>query len=372
MTTEEKDEIKKAVLADIQAESQDVSELEVVDTLDGVQSLPTMKGGQLVSAPVNLLSKPATDAAAKAEVATQDAIAKADSAVKEAIGRSDAATQEAKAKTDAAAQLATDAAAKATKSAEAADAAAERAEAVETGYKEVAISARDGATARFDGFVEDVTIEQVSVIDVDGVFFDTARLVFVGRSGTNYVNNWGKAGLYMDDSRTSVLKDKVYLHGASIYAWSEEDGTLSEVSGSGSGSGFYNVTNEQPLSNGFYTKQTAIAALANAKIKDEDKPGMILTFELSAGVWADYRFTASSIDKFLTPESWEEYGGGKIKSISLNGSEIAPDVNGNVSLNIDQIAVDESLDQDSTNPVQTRSLRQKSTRLVTLPLVEWR
>lgn len=380
MTTEEKDEIKKAVLADIQAESQDVSELEVVDTLDGVQSLPTMKGGQLVSAPVNLLSKPATDAAAKAEVATQDAIAKADSAVKEAIGRSDAATQEAKAKTDAAAQkatdaaakadtatssaqtaaqLATDAAAKATKSAEAADAAAERAEAVETGYKEVAISARDGATARFDGFVEDVTIEQVSVIDVDGVFFDTARLVFVGRSGTNYVNNWGKAGLYMDDSRTSVLKDKVYLHGASIYAWSEEDGTLSEVSGSGSGSGFYNVTNEQPLSNGFYTKQTAIAALANAKIKDEDKPGMILTFELSAGVWADYRFTASSIDKFLTPESWEEYGGGKIKSISLNGSEIAPDGNGNVSLNIDQIAVDESLDQDSTNPVQNKVITAK-------------
>ena len=380
MTTEEKDEIKKAVLADIQAESQDVSELEVVNTLDGVQSLPTMKGGQLVSAPVNLLSKPATDAAAKAEVATQDAIAKADSAVKEAIGRSDAATQEAKAKTDAAAQkatdaaakadtatssaqtaaqLATDAAAKATKSAEAADAAAERAEAVETGYKEVAISARDGATARFDGFVEDVTIEQVSVIDVDGVFFDTARLVFVGRSGTNYVNNWGKAGLYMDDSRTSVLKDKVYLHGASIYAWSEDDGTLSEVSGSGSGSGFYNVTNEQPLSNGFYTKQTAIAALANAKIKDEDKPGMILTFELSAGVWADYRFTASSIDKFLTPESWEEYGGGKIKSISLNGSEIAPDGNGNVSLNIDQIAVDESLDQDSTNPVQNKVITAK-------------
>ena len=64
MTTEEKDEIKKAVLADIQAESQDVSELEVVDTLDGVQSLPTMKGGQLVSAPVTLLSQPATDAAA--------------------------------------------------------------------------------------------------------------------------------------------------------------------------------------------------------------------------------------------------------------------------------------------------------------------
>ena len=86
MTTEEKDEIKKAVLADIQAESQDVSELEVVDTLDGVQSLPTMKGGQLVSAPVNLLSKPATDAAAKAEVATQDAIAKADSAVRKPLG----------------------------------------------------------------------------------------------------------------------------------------------------------------------------------------------------------------------------------------------------------------------------------------------
>ena len=105
MTTEEKDEIKKAVLADIQAESQDVSELEVVDTLDGVQSLPTMKGGQLVSAPVNLLSKPATDAAAKAEVATQDAIAKTDAAAQkatDAAAKAEVATQDAIAKADSA------------------------------------------------------------------------------------------------------------------------------------------------------------------------------------------------------------------------------------------------------------------------------
>lgn len=124
MTNEEKNELKAAVLQELQAESQDVGELQPVDTLDGLQSLPALRGKELVSAPVSLLSKPAQDAAAaaetavknainKAEVSTQDAIAKADSAVKDAVGRAEAATQEAKAKTDAAAQKATDAAAKA-------------------------------------------------------------------------------------------------------------------------------------------------------------------------------------------------------------------------------------------------------------------
>lgn len=101
--------MKAAVLQELQAESQDVGELQPVDSLDGLQSLPALRGKELVSAPVSLLSKPAQDAAAaaetavkdamnKAEVSMQDAIAKADSAVKDAVGRAEAATQEAKAK----------------------------------------------------------------------------------------------------------------------------------------------------------------------------------------------------------------------------------------------------------------------------------
>ena len=86
---------------------------------------------------------------------------------------------------------------------------------------------------------------------------------------------------------------------------------------------------------------------------------MIMSFEVSAGKWVDYRFTATDIANFLTPASWEEYGSGKIKSISLNGQSIIPDVNGNVAITFDQISVDESLDEESSNPVQNAAVTAK-------------
>lgn len=61
------------VLNAIKAESQGVQELEEVTSLNGVNSLPAVKGNELVSVPVSLLQKPATDAAAKAETAAQKA-----------------------------------------------------------------------------------------------------------------------------------------------------------------------------------------------------------------------------------------------------------------------------------------------------------
>ena len=130
--------------------------------------------------------------------------------------------------------------------------------------------------------------------------------------------------------------------------------------GTGSGSGFYNVTVEQPPGSGYYTKETAVAALSGAEIDDDDKPGMIITFEASAGKWSDYRFTGTSIDSFLTPGAWEEYGGaGAVKRIVLNGEEKSPDPEGTVNLNLDQVEVDETLDPDSTNAVQNAAVAAK-------------
>ena len=57
------------VLNAIKAESQGVQELETVDSLNGVNSLPGVKGKKVVSVPMELLEKPAKDAAAKAETA---------------------------------------------------------------------------------------------------------------------------------------------------------------------------------------------------------------------------------------------------------------------------------------------------------------
>lgn len=355
MTAEEKKEIKQAVLDEIKSESSDITEIETVSSLDGLTGLPAMQGEKLVTAPLSLLSKPATDAATVADAAAKTANTAADTANKAADKANTATTK------------ANTAASSATSAANAANAAAENINSFDDRIK----LAMKGASARFDGFVDGVTISFLSVTaNITGIFYDTRNKAFLARTTGSgrviYCNNWAidnnvySADMFMDETRSTPHKDKVYMCGASLYVWSDEEDNLVEVSDSGSGSGFYNVTNEQPLDEGkYYDKDTAIAALENADIKDENKLGMILTFEKSAGVWVDYRFVASSVDKFLTPASWEEYGGGTIKAITLNGEEVKPDDNGIVALKIDQIAVDESLDNESTNPVQNKVVTAK-------------
>lgn len=154
LTEEEKKELVQDVVNQIKTESQSVDELETVSTLDGVVSLPAMRGTAVVSAPVKLLSKPAEDAAvtAKASAAVADASAK----------KADTATANA----DAAAKSATDAAGKATEAAQKTDEAVAEANLVKAKYEATAVAARDGATARFAGLVEGVEIAHVSYTKV--------------------------------------------------------------------------------------------------------------------------------------------------------------------------------------------------------------
>lgn len=129
-----------------------------------------------------------------------------------------------------------------------------------------------------------------------------------------------------DDAITQIFLSTYYTGGVlkqrkmTGEKWSEWE----EISGgSGSGSGFYNVTKLHPLNTGFYTKETAVTAVSGAKVKDEEKPGMIITFEESAGKWKDYRFESNDITAFDQPAAWNEYGGaGAIKAITFNGESI--------------------------------------------------
>lgn len=134
-------------------------------------------------------------------------------------------------------------------------------------------------------------------------------------------------------------------------------------SGSGSGSGYYNVTKEIPLESGYYTLATALSNMnSSGSIDDEDKMGMIITFESSAGVWDDYRFIGTSIANFFDVASWEPHGGkGAVKKVNLvvgtnPAQEIIPDKDGNVTINVPAVEVDETIDENSTNPVQGKTL----------------
>ena len=345
---------KQELLNEMKASSNDVSELETVDSLDGIVSLPAMKGEELVNAPIALLRKPAEDAAELAK--------KAATAATEAATNANAAAESATKNSATAIENANTAAMGANSAASAAGTAAANANNAAAKYEGTAVVARNGATARFNGFVN-ISSDRIEhgLAPSEGglVEYNVLTSSFVYLINTLYYDDWEDAanprGLYLDDN-LRVRKNKIFLCGATMYVWSDEEGDLVEASGSGSGSGFYNLTVEQPLSSGYYTLETAIAALANADIDDDAKPGMIITFEVSAGKWVDYRFCASSIENFLTVASWEEYGGGKIKQISVNGQTVPPDAEGKVNIVIDEQEVDETLDASSTNPVQNSSI----------------
>lgn len=343
LTEEEKKELVQDVVNQIKTDSQSVDELETVSTLDGVVSLPAMRGETVVSAPVKLLSKPAEDAAvtAKASAAAADAATKA--------------AGEATTKAEAAAKTATDAASKATDAAQKTDAAVAKAVQVEAEYKATALAARNGATARFDGMVEGVEIVHASYVQIEGVYYDTVNKAFYGKVEGRYCNNWPQADLYMNEGRTEVLKDKAYVCGGVVYVWSEEEETIVEISGSGGGN-TYNVTEQVPLESGYYTLETAIAAVeGKARAK-----GRCITYETAQGKWETKQFKGTNIESWEQAASWEDFGGdGTVKSVTLNGKKLEPGEDGNVAITISETEVDESLNVSSTNPVQNAAVAAK-------------
>lgn len=202
LTEEEKKELVQNVVNQIKTESQSVDELETVDTLEGVVSLPAMRGEKVVGAPLKLLSKPAEEAAA--------------------VARSSAAVADASAK-------------KADASAKKADASAKKAYsvvAIMSDYEDRVKRAMNGASARFDGFVEGVEVERMSVTSVDGIYYDKTNKRFCAKKGDRYYNNWAigndvnAASMYLDDGRKTPRKDKVYVCGTCLYVWNDKEDDL--------------------------------------------------------------------------------------------------------------------------------------------------
>ena len=338
MTEEEKKSLVQDVLSSIKASSQSVDELETVGSLDGINSLPAQRGDKLVKAPISLLAKPATEAAGAA-----------DKAAKAANGAAAAANSSAESATAAAGAART-----AASNADSAASSANSAVAEMADYESRVELAMNGASARFDGFVEGVNIALVSFTKIDGVYYDTLNKRFCGRQGNKYCSNWAVDGntysaeMFLDESRTAVRKDKVFMCGASLYVWSEEEDNLVEISGSGGGN-TYNVTEEIPLESGYYTLETAIAAVEEKK----RGKGRCITFETAQGKWETKQFMGTSLSSWENAESWGDFGGGgKVKSVTLNGERCEPNEAGDISLRLDVPEVDASLDEASTNAIQ--------------------
>lgn len=107
-----------------------------------------------------------------------------------------------------------------------------------------------------------------------------------------------------------------------------------------------------PLENGYYTLETAIKAVAE-KYRAELR---CITYHTADGAESK-QFIGSSLDNWEDPTAWADFGGGgNIKAIKLNGTELEPTKDGTVSINIDTIEVDPSLSGESTNPVQNKAV----------------
>ena len=371
LTDDEKQQLKNEIINQLKSESQSVDELETVETLDGINTLPAMRGSEVVSAPITLLRKPAEEAAAAANAAADEAEKAATRADVSAGLAFEAAEQATVAKENAETAVAN------------ANAAADNANGVAEQYDAMVGTAIKGATARFTEIVEGKEISGISDSKLGSVVWDNTAKVFaykaiktstivrplslneavdvtkpeqeVAEEVIAYFKDWDGADMWMNADRSAPLKNKVYIMGESLWVWSDEADNLVEISGSGGGN-ILNVSELYPLVSGYYTLGTAVAAVES----DLRGKGRCLTYETANGKWETKQFVGTDVASWETEASWEDFGGaGTMKSLTVNGEKQIPDNEGNVSLTIEKIEVDESLDESSTNPVQNAAVAAK-------------
>ena len=96
--------------------------------------------------------------------------------------------------------------------------------------KEIAKNANNVATtsgsSRFDGIVSNVNVQLISVTSIEGIYYDEVNKRFVGKYSGGYCNNWLTADNYMNENRTVILKDKLYIYDAKVWVWSEAANNL--------------------------------------------------------------------------------------------------------------------------------------------------
>ena len=191
-------QIVQEVLEEAYAASTGIEDLETVTSLDGVESLPAQKGETLVNVPLDIFQKPARDAATAANAAAK----KAEEAITGLEGKTQAAAE--------AAAKASEAAAK-----------AETAAGLVEGSTGAALG---GSTARFSAWMEEGNVSPDKSTKPGGsvVYVANARKFAYYVDSTLY-GDWGVAGvppvgMFMDSGRTSILTDKLYLFGDTVYA----------------------------------------------------------------------------------------------------------------------------------------------------------
>ena len=191
------EELVQEVLDRVLQSSTGVEDLETVTSLSGVKSLPGEKDGKMVNVPLELIGKPASDAAVRAEAAAK----KAEGAVAGLEEKTQAAT-EAATKANEAAAKAENAAAK---------------------VEQTTAAAIGGATARFSSWMETGNVlPDKSTKPGGSVVYVADAGKFAYHMDSTLYGDWDvagvpPAGIFMNADRTAILPDKLYLLGDAVY-----------------------------------------------------------------------------------------------------------------------------------------------------------
>ena len=127
-----------------------------------------------------------------------------------------------------------------------------------------------------------------------------------------YYNAWIGQKEFIDEGTMLPYTEKQYVCGNKIYMYDAANSKLAETGGSGASS-IFNVTNSVPIQ-GFYVlvdqQNTEISAVHAAWRAEKAASGLIMSFEISAGIWKTYQYIGKTVNEtnWLNRDNWKDFG----------------------------------------------------------------
>ncbi len=186
--------------------------------------------------------------------------------------------------------------------------------------KDIVKSDKAHHASRFDMIVEgNITFEQQGLANIPVmslIVWCKDECCFAIRTGSTpqtikYYNVWLGMDEYVNWN-DFPYPDKQYVCGKRLYMFDSESLKLVEVGGS-SASSIFNVTNSVPIQ-GFYVlvdqQNTEISAVHAAWRAEKAASGLIMSFEISAGIWKTYQYIGKTVNEtnWLNKDNWKDFG----------------------------------------------------------------
>ena len=183
--------------------------------------------------------------------------------------------------------------------------------------EEIAQNDRAHHASRFARVVEGhITFEQQSLRSINFIVAwckeENCFAAVTVASTIKYYRSWVGQEEFVNPETQMPYIDKQYVCGNKIYMYDSTANKLVETGGS-SASSIFNVTNSVPIS-GYYVlvdqQNTEMSAVHAAWRADKAASGLIMSFEISAGIWKTYQYIGKTVNEtnWLNRDNWKDFG----------------------------------------------------------------